>query len=166
MELEDAPRPLPVGRGELLRSGDDVALVALGKTVDAALEAADALAEAGVSAAVADARFVKPLDACLLGELAESCGRVVTIEDHGVHGGLGSAVLELFAECGLRPEVKCLGVTDAFVDHGDTEDQWREVGIDAPSIVAAVRDLVKGRGGKALPVWPERASRQPQGTRA
>ncbi|TFH19112.1 MAG: 1-deoxy-D-xylulose-5-phosphate synthase, partial [Myxococcales bacterium] len=167
MELEDDARPFPVGRGELLRSGDDVALVALGKTVDAALEAADVLAEAGVSAAVADARFVKPLDACLLGELAESCGRVVTIEDHSVHGGLGSAVLELFAERGLRPEVKCLGVGDAFVDHGDTDGQWKEVGIDPQSIAVAARDLVKGRDGRALPPsWPGRASRQSQGTRA
>jgi len=132
--LDPDPKPISIGRGELLVPGDDVALVAFGATVPAALAAAERLGERGVSAAVIDARFAKPLDAALLGEAARRCGRVVTIEDHAAQGGLGSAVLELLAEIAPDARVRVLGIPDTFVEHADADAQWRQAGIDAESI--------------------------------
>jgi len=132
--LDPDPKPIAIGRGQLLLPGDDVALVAFGATVPAALEAAERLGAHGISASVIDARFAKPLDAALLGEAARRCGRIVTIEDHAAHGGLGSAVLELLAEIAPEARVRVLGVPDAFVEHADADAQWRQAGIDAESI--------------------------------
>jgi 1-deoxy-D-xylulose-5-phosphate synthase len=145
--MDPEPKPLPIGRGELIRVGTDVALVALGKTVPAAEAAAEALAEKGITAAVVDARYVKPLDEELLVAVAERCGRVVTIEDHVRAGGFGSAVLELLAERTPEVRVARLGIDDRFVEHGDAGDQWREVGIDPDAITERAETLV-GEDGR------------------
>jgi 1-deoxy-D-xylulose-5-phosphate synthase len=137
--LDPDPKPLPIGRGELLRDGADVALVALGKAVPAALAAAAALAPQGISAAVVDARFAKPLDEALLVDVAERIGIVVTIEDHVLAGGFGSAVLERLAARAPGTRVHRLGVDDRVVEHGEPDAQWREVGIDADGIAEAAR---------------------------
>jgi 1-deoxy-D-xylulose-5-phosphate synthase len=135
--LDPDPKPQPMGRGELLRRGGDVALVALGKTVGAAEQAAELLAQRGVEASVIDARWVKPLDEELLAEAARATGAVVTVEDHVLQGGFGSAVLEALA--GRVPEARVLrlGLPDRFIEHGDVDAQWREAGIDAESIAEA-----------------------------
>jgi 1-deoxy-D-xylulose-5-phosphate synthase len=135
--LDPDPKPLAIGRGELLREGDDVGLVALGSTVSAAEAAAEALAERGVRAAVVDARFAKPLDTELLGQVARRCGAIVTVEDHGLAGGFGSAVLEALAEVAPAASVRRLGVPDRFIEHDDVAEQWRAAGIDAGAIAAA-----------------------------
>ena len=137
--------PLPIGHGELLREGDDVALVGIGKAVPAAAAAADQLAQRRVSAAVVDARFAKPLDADLLCEVAERCRLVVTVEDHALAGGLGSGVLELLADRGVEARVRRLGLPDCFIDHDDVDAQWREAGIDAASIAAAAHAALEAR---------------------
>ncbi|MBW1684275.1 MAG: 1-deoxy-D-xylulose-5-phosphate synthase [Deltaproteobacteria bacterium] len=140
--IDPDPKPLPIGRGELLREGDDVALVGLGKTVAAVEEAAERLARRGISAAVVDARWVKPLDAELLAEVGRRCGCLVTVEDHALPGGFGSAVLEALAPLASEIPVRRLGLPDRFVEHGSVEDQWRKAGIDVASIVdAAMRQL-------------------------
>jgi 1-deoxy-D-xylulose-5-phosphate synthase len=132
--LDPDPKPLPIGRGVRLREGRDLALVALGPCVAAAQAAARALEARGVSAAVADARFVKPLDAELLCELAASCGRLVTLEDHARSAGLGSAVLELLSERVPDARVRRRGLPDRFVEHGEVSEQWRAAGLDAASV--------------------------------
>ena len=141
--LDPDPKPLPIGRGELLREGSDLALVGLGKTVPAVLDAAERLAEQGVSAAVVDARFVKPLDVDLLLAVGRSCGTIVTVEDHGLTGGFGSAVLEALAPHlpGLR--IERVGLPDRFVEHGDVNDQWREVGLDGASVAERALEVVR-----------------------
>jgi 1-deoxy-D-xylulose-5-phosphate synthase len=140
--IDPDPKPLPIGRGELLRDGGDLAIAALGKTVPAALAAADALACLGISAAVVDARFVKPLDATLFCGLAHRLGLVLTVEDHALAGGFGSALLELFADRAPGTRVVRLGLPDRFLDHAEQDAQWREAGIDADSIArAAARAL-------------------------
>ena len=151
------PRPLPIGRGELLRRGDDVALVAIGKTVPAAAAAAEQLARRRISAAVVDARFAKPLDAELLCEVAERCRLLVTVEDHALAGGLGSGVLEALADRGIDTPVRRLGLPDRFVDHGDVEAQWRDAGIDAESIAAAADAALDARA----PSDPRRRALRP-----
>ena len=116
------------------RVAGDLALVGLGKTVPAVLDAAERLAEQGVSAAVVDARFVKPLDVDLLVAVGRSCGAMITVEDHGLTGGFGSAVLEALAPRLPGLCIERLGLPDRFVEHGDVNDQWREVGLDGASI--------------------------------
>jgi 1-deoxy-D-xylulose-5-phosphate synthase len=138
--LDPDPKPLPIGKGELLRAGNDVALLALGKTVPAAVQAAESLADRGVSAAVVDARFVKPLDEALITAVARSTRRIVTIEDHALAGGFGSAVLELLADRVPGTRVVRLGLPDRFIDHGDQDVQCSEAGIDSRAIAAAAID--------------------------
>jgi 1-deoxy-D-xylulose-5-phosphate synthase len=146
--LDPDPKPLPLGRGELLRAGGDVALVAIGKAVETALAAAEQLALRGVDAGVVDARFVKPLDLELLVRAGERTGCVVTVEDHAAAGGFGSAVLEALSEHAPGVRVKRLGLPDAFVEHADTDAQWRAAGIDAAGIAAAAeRALEADRRG-------------------
>jgi 1-deoxy-D-xylulose-5-phosphate synthase len=145
--LDAVPRALELGRGRVLRDGGaaaDVAIVAAGTPVQAALAAAEALARDGVSATVVDARFVKPLDEELLCAVARDCGHVVTVEEACLAGGFGSACLELFERRGLLGEVvvRRLGLPDQFVTHGDANRQRAELGLDAPSIATAARELV------------------------
>ena len=146
--LDPDPKPLAIGRGELLRAGGDVALVAIGKAVDSALAAAEQLAARGIDASVVDARFVKPLDLELLVRVGERTGCVVTVEDHALAGGFGSAVLEALAEHAPGVRVRRLGLPDQFIEHGDTDAQWRDAGIDAAGIAgAAERALEADRRG-------------------
>ena len=137
------PKALPIGKGELLREGSDVALIALGKAVDEALLAAEELAKRGIEATVVDARFVKPLDLGLLQRVAQATGRIITIEDHALAGGFGSAVMEGLAGGLSRVDVVRLGLPDHFVEHGEAGAQWREARIDCEAIVAAAQSSVR-----------------------
>ena len=135
-------KALPLGRAELLRDGDDALLVAYGTVAHAALEAAEELAAGGVSAAVLNARFAKPLDAERIVELARRCGAVVTVEEHASMGGFGSAVLEALAEAGVTVPTRCLGIPDGLVEHGNPAAQLAGMGIDRDGIAEAARQLV------------------------
>src|SRR6266540_1486928 len=137
--IPEAPRELPVGVSETLREGDDIVMVAYGQPVNAALEAAEMLAREGLQATVVNARFAKPLDAERLLALAARTPRFVTVEEHVVAGGFGSAVAELFHERGARVELEMLGIPDEHVDHGAQRLWRRHYGLDAEGIAAAVR---------------------------
>jgi 1-deoxy-D-xylulose-5-phosphate synthase len=142
--LLDSPEPLPIGVGETLRTGDDVAIIGYGYGVTPALEAAATLAEEGIQATVINARFVKPLDGELILEAARRCGRVVTIEDGVLQGGFGSAVLEMLQDHGCRVPVKRLGIPDHFVEHGKREKLLENLGLDGAGVTRSVREFVKG----------------------
>ncbi len=144
--LDPDPKPLPIGRGELLRRGTDLAFVTLGKPIAAALSAAEQLEGLGLSAAVADARFAKPLDEELICELARATGRLVTVEDHALAGGFGSAVLELLAERVPEARVIRFGLPDDFIEHGDPDEQWQQVGLDPESLTERVHAWMRGGG--------------------
>jgi len=154
--LDPDPKPLPIGRGELLREGADVALVGLGKTVAAAREAAEALTAHGVSAAVVDARFVKPLDVDLLERVGRRCGVIVTVEDHAATGGFGSAVREALGERASGVRIVTLGLPDHFIEHGDEDAQWREAGIDAESIARRALQALAELEGPPQRSWNAR----------
>jgi len=154
-DVEPDPKPLDIGKGELLRPGSDLAIATLGRTVAPALAAAEILEGHGVSAAVVDARFAKPLDAALLTALAREVGVLVTVEDHTRVGGFGSAVLELLAESAPGTRVHRLGLPDRFLDHGDAVAQWSEAGIDSEAIVEAALAAVETR---ERPPEPEAAA--------
>jgi 1-deoxy-D-xylulose-5-phosphate synthase len=140
------PEPIPVGKGELLLEGSDVALLAVGVMVGPAFEAARMLQEQGISAAVADARFVKPLDDELITALAGRCGALLTVEDNVAAGGFGSAVLELLAASGVRHlPVRCLGIPDEPVRHGARSRLLEAMGLTAEGIAHAARSVVESR---------------------
>ncbi|HHI97280.1 MAG TPA: 1-deoxy-D-xylulose-5-phosphate synthase [Thermodesulfatator atlanticus] len=111
-------KELPIGQGELLREGTDVLFLAIGNMVYPALKAAHLLEKEGLSAAVVNARFVKPLDRDLILNLARRIKKVVTVEENVLQGGFGAAVLELLAQEGLNIPVKMIGLPDKFIEHG------------------------------------------------
>ena len=127
--------PLPGGKGRRLKDGKDVAVLTLGPIGNVAADAiAEAEKESSVSVAHYDMRFLKPLDTALLDEVGSRFKRVVTVEDGARIGGLGSAVLEYFADQGIKADVVRLGLPDNFVEHGKPEELYRIVGLDKESI--------------------------------
>ena len=137
---------IEMGKGIVRRQGKGMAILAFGTMVAPALKAADEL-----NATVADMRFVKPIDAALISQLANSHELVVTIEEGCVMGGAGSAVAEAMAAAGIVKPLLQLGLPDKFVDHGDAQQLLAQCGLDATGIVAAVRQRV-GKGEPRLVV--------------
>ena len=137
--LDDELAELPIGRGRVVREGDDVAVFGLGKSLHAALDAADKLAEFGVSCAVVNPIFAKPLDTELIVETARRVGRIVTVEENVLAGGFGSGVLEALADAGLA-DVRALriGMPDWFIEHGTADAQRRRLGLDPQGIAARI----------------------------
>ncbi|MFP6579525.1 MAG: 1-deoxy-D-xylulose-5-phosphate synthase [Myxococcota bacterium] len=136
---------LQVGEAELLRDGDDVALVAIGKMVPVAMQAAEELQAVGTRAAVLNARFVKPLDVERIAGLARRCGAMLTLEEHSAMGGFGSAVLEALAEEGVSIPLRALGVPDVLVEHGA---DLASLGLDAAGVVKATQRLLLQRDAR------------------
>lgn len=140
--LDNSPEPLPIGQAEILRDGADVAFLAVGPAVAEAQAAATALAAEGIDAAVVNARSVKPLDETAILELARRTGHVVTMEEHVVRGGFGSAVLELFAREGLQVRVRNLGVPDEMIAHASQSVQRSWCGLTASNAAGVARQLL------------------------
>ena len=131
---------LPIGKGRVVREGGDVAVFGLGKSLHAALEAADALAESGISCAVVNPVFAKPLDTELISEMALKVGRIVTVEENVLAGGFGSAVLEALADANLdNVQVLRIGMPDWFIEHGTADAQRRRLGLDPQGIAEQIR---------------------------
>ncbi len=137
--------PLPWGRGEMLRTGRDITVLAVGTLVEAALAAALQLAEKGISVAVIDPIFIKPLDAeMILAAAQDSRYGLVTVEEHVLAGGFGSALLEFLEQNKLTAiPVKRLGVPDCFVEHGAREILLSKLGLTAQHIAVSCLELVK-----------------------
>ncbi len=133
---------LAIGKGEVLREGSDVLLLPVGNRVYPALAAAARLEEQGISAAVINPRFLKPLDSEGIATWAAQTGRVVTIEDNSALGGFGSTVLQLLNQRGLHLPIKILGYSDTFIEHGPQATLWSNAGIDADGIVRSVQELL------------------------
>ncbi|MBI2940717.1 MAG: 1-deoxy-D-xylulose-5-phosphate synthase [Chloroflexi bacterium] len=138
--LDPEPRPLPIGQAQVLRPGDDIALIAIGASVQPSLEAADLLRTARVEASVVNARFVKPLDVETILDVATHCRRIVTVEEHVCEGGFGSAVVELLADHGLLPHVQVhrVGLPQAIIEHGPQSFVRDLYGLSPRRISAAV----------------------------
>ena len=136
-----APEALPIGRGETLRAGEDIAIVAVGPQVQVASEAAARLEADGVSAEVINARFVKPLDEQRICEAAERCGRMIVLEENALIGGFGSAVLEVLSEKAPECRVARIGVPDRFVEHNKPAVQLAGCGLTAEDVAARAREM-------------------------
>jgi 1-deoxy-D-xylulose-5-phosphate synthase len=139
--MEEGWEEIPIGKGEILRSGDDVLIVAYGSMVHTATQAAEMLSEHGIEATVVNARFVKPLDTELIVPLAKRIGRVVTLEEGCIMGGFGSAVTEALMEHDVVVPVKRLGVPDQLVDHAKPDEAKAELGLTGSKIAERVRDM-------------------------
>ena len=145
VDLPPEPLVLERGTGEILREGRRVAILGYGLGVGKGIEAARILSDAGIEVTVADARFAKPLDAALLGQLAAEHELLVTIEDGVVQGGFGTAVWEHFNEAGLPvPRIMRIGLPDEFVTHGKPALLHEEVGLTGANVarrIAAALDV-------------------------
>ena len=139
--LDEELRELPIGKGQVVREGRDVVIFGLGKSLNAALEAADQLADYGVSCGVVDPIFVKPLDEELILDAARRTGRIVTVEENVLAGGFGSAVIEALAASGKGDAaVLRIGMPDSFIEHGTAADQRRRLQLDAEGIARQILD--------------------------
>lgn len=145
VEISEPMHSLPIGKAEVLREGKDVCLWAIGSMVQSALQAADKLAEQGISAGVVNMRFAKPLDEELLLEHAAQYGKIVTLEEGVLQGGVGSAVLETLnaAKMLQKCQVLTLGIPDEFVLHGDKKLLFKDLGLDVETIADKIAALVK-----------------------
>ena len=144
-KLAAEPTPLPIGKAEICREGEDLLIVAIGNRVYPALEAAETLSETGIETTVVNARFIKPLDTALIVDLAKQIGKIITVEDGVLMGGFGSAVLEaLAAEAVTDVRVTSLGVPDRFIEHGDVKTLYERYGYDTEAIIRAAIALAVG----------------------
>jgi 1-deoxy-D-xylulose-5-phosphate synthase len=139
---ETSLRSIDIGKGEVLKTGEDIVIIAIGSTVYPSLRAAERLLDLGIQAAVINSRFLKPLDGDLLCDWAKRTGKVLTVEENVLQGGFGSAVLELFQEKGLFSiQVKRLGIPDTFVEHGPQALLRGKYGIDEKGIFKGVKEM-------------------------
>ncbi len=152
--LADCP-PFALGVSRRVREGGAVTLLAYGTTTTAALEAAELLAADGIEAAVVNARFAQPIDRDMVAAAFAQGRPVVTIEDHSVVGGFGSAVLEVAQQLGIDTSRSVrLGIpADRFIAHGSRAGQLAEAGLDAAGIAAAAVRLLEGGGSEADQTW-------------
>ncbi|UCH19461.1 MAG: 1-deoxy-D-xylulose-5-phosphate synthase [Deltaproteobacteria bacterium] len=142
VKIEQNIRPLPIGKAEILTSGEDILILAIGRTVGDALIAREILGEQNISSTVVNCRFVKPIDAELIASLASEIHHVITVEENVRHGGFGSAVLECLNDQGIyNVYLERLGIPDTFVEHGPQSLLRKKYGIDANAIVKAAKRL-------------------------
>jgi 1-deoxy-D-xylulose-5-phosphate synthase len=136
-------RELPIGKGEILRQGNDIAILAIGSMVAPALEAAEKLALQGVEATVVNARFVKPIDAELIVDLATRIKRIVTVEENTIPGGFGNYVNDAVRQADLRDVIiRNVGLPDVFIEHGGQDFLRSKYGLDAAGIIGKVLEIV------------------------
>ena len=137
--LDSNLKELPLGRGAVVREGSDVVIFGLGKAANAAVTAAELLADYGIACGVVNPLFVKPLDLSLLLDAARSTRRIVTVEENVLAGGFGSAVLEALSEAGMESVlVHRIGMPDYFIEHGTAADQRRRLQLDAEGIAQQI----------------------------
>jgi 1-deoxy-D-xylulose-5-phosphate synthase len=146
VKVDAEPKVLPLGKGRIVRAphkSPDLAILSIGTMLHPALKAAEVLAGRGVEVTVADARFLRPLDTDLIARLAESAGRILTLEEGLLAGGFGQAVCACLQRLGRPVPVVTLGVDDRFVPHGDPQTLRSQLGLDAGGVVKSALDFVK-----------------------
>jgi len=141
--MDEGWEPLPIGKGEVLRHGDDILLLGYGSMVHATLQTAEILSEHGIEATVVNARFVKPLDTELILPLAQQIGRVVTLEEGCIMGGFGSAVGEAILDAQISAPVLRLGVPDVLVDHAKQDESKATLGLTPPQMAERILTTFK-----------------------
>ena len=138
--MEEGWEPLPIGKGEILRQGDDILLLGYGTMVYPAMQVAEILSEHGIEATVINARFVKPLDTELILPLAKQIGKVATLEEGCLMGGFGCAVAEALLDHDVLVSVKRFGVPDKLVDHASPNESKADLGLSSSQIAEQIRE--------------------------
>lgn len=141
--MEEGWEPLPIGKAEVLRQGDDVLLLGYGSMVYPAMQTAEILSEHGIEATVVNARFAKPLDEELILPLAQQIGKVVTLEEGCLMGGFGSAVAESILDAQVPASVLRIGVPDILVDHASPDQSKAELGLTPPQMADRILSTFK-----------------------
>jgi 1-deoxy-D-xylulose-5-phosphate synthase len=136
--MEEGWESLPIGKGEILRNGDDLLLTGYGAMVYPAMQTAEILSEHGIEATVINARFAKPLDTELIAPLAEQIGRVVTLEEGCLMGGFGSAVTEALMDRNILVPLKRFGVPDRLVEHAKPEEAKADLGLTSSQMAEQI----------------------------
>jgi 1-deoxy-D-xylulose-5-phosphate synthase len=149
--MDQELRTLTIGKAELIKDGSEAAIIAIGNMVCPSIEAAKRLADEGISVSVVNARFVKPLDEAMILAIAKRTGRIVTIEEHALFGGFGSAVLECLDKNGVNGiKTHRIGLPDAYIEHGTQQVLRQKYGLDADGIYASVKAFVDKTSLKAV----------------
>jgi 1-deoxy-D-xylulose-5-phosphate synthase len=141
--MDNSFKVIPIGTSEILKDGNDVAIMAVGASVPYSLQAAGELSLKGIEATVINSRFVKPLDTVTLLDAARRIKHIVTVEENVLIGGFGSSLLSLLQEAGISDiKVKMIGIPDKFVEHGTPSILREKYGLDADGIVRATMALL------------------------
>lgn len=135
-------KKIELGKGEIIRQGTDIAIIAVGTMIQEALKAADELAQKNISLEVVNPRFIKPLDTQLLDDLFSRFDIILTIEDGQKIGGFGEAVIEYAHRTSVKTKVLNLGIPDKFINHGTQAELLNELGLDAEGIVNEITKLI------------------------
>lgn len=144
--IDENPERIPIGKGEVVSDGEDILIVAAGSSVNEAEKASLKLKEKNISATIINARFIKPLDKDLITRYASKIKNIITVEEHVLDGGFGSAVIELLIDQGLTGFfLKRIGIADCFVEHGPPHILKQEYGIDSMAIFNAALELCNGK---------------------
>jgi len=144
--LKDNFDSIPIGKGEVLNKGNDVALLAVGLMTDYSMQAAEMLEHEGIDVEVINMRFIKPLDTEMLDYVASRFDRIVTLEENTLIGGFGSGVLEYFAEKNYKKDVLRIGLPDQFVEQGSQSELHALLGIDPKGISERIKVFVRQNG--------------------
>jgi 1-deoxy-D-xylulose-5-phosphate synthase len=146
--MDEEIKTLEIGKAEILREGTDLAILGIGTQVAYCMKAADKLALDGINTTVVNARFVKPLDEELILALARTHGSIITVEDHYLQTGFGSAVLELLEQHKIYDcRVKCLGFGDKLIEHGSQGLLLAKYGLDGDGIYSSATDFMANKYG-------------------
>ncbi|GIV45417.1 MAG: 1-deoxy-D-xylulose-5-phosphate synthase [Ignavibacterium sp.] len=148
VEVKPGFEKIEIGKAEILKSGEDVALLAFGSMVNYALIAAEKLESQGVHAEVINMRFAKPLDTDLLDDVASKFRKIVTLEENSIIGGFGSGIVEYFSDKNYKNDILRIGLPDKFVDHGTQEELHKLLGIDPDGIVNQVIHFIEIKKSK------------------
>lgn len=148
--MEEGWEPVEIGKGEILRQGDDVLIVGYGTMVYPSLQVAEILSEHGIEATVINARFVKPLDTELIIPLAEKIGRVVTLEEGCLMGGFGSAVAEALLDADVVVPMKRIGIPDELVEHATPDQSMVELGLTSQQMAEKIMQAYFKKQAAAL----------------
>ena len=142
VEITDKREHLPIGTWEALTEGQDVALISYGPTLATLVEVAKTLAEQGIRARVINARYIKPMDTTVLGDLGAKNTPVVTVEEAMLNGGLGSQIANYFTDHGYTNRIKRLGIDDAYIEHGDVEQILEDLGLTHDPLVHTIQQFL------------------------
>ncbi|MGV3487710.1 MAG: 1-deoxy-D-xylulose-5-phosphate synthase [Tuberibacillus sp.] len=144
IKMDDTLAEIPIGKWEVLREGNDIAILSFGPMLKSAKEAADQLKKEGVSAKIINARFIKPMDEEMLLELAQKRMPILTVEEGAAIGGFGSGVLEFFHDQDfLDLPVTCMGIPDRFIEHGSVSQLLEEIHLTPKDIANKAKELIR-----------------------